>query len=335
MKSDVSHSDYIEKIHSVLRPLIPSDAQVTLFDFPNHPNVGDSSIWLGEEYYLSSRVKARIVAVDDFKLTERAKPVIPEETIILIHGGGNLGDLYPHHQALREHVITQYRHHRVVQLPQSIHFQDVKKEMQCSRIFKGHKDFHLLVRDYSSQKTAEKLHDGPVYLCPDMALCLDTMPRTTKPRHPIQGLLRTDDEKVTADASTTLNPGSIVSADWLEEPNSIARKLTTRIERLQTRFPRRLAMLHGLKRRLYHRLAWERFRRGCDILSSGEVVITDRLHGHIMCTLMNIPHVVLDNSYRKIGNFRDAWGTGEELCLMADDLQDALDKAHLLLNRFH
>jgi pyruvyl transferase EpsO len=50
--------------------------------------------------------------------------------------------------------------------------------------------------------------------------------------------------------------------------------------------------------------------RGCRLLSSGRVVITDRLHAHLLCLLMGIPHGVLDNSYGKLTRFLDTW-TGE------------------------
>jgi pyruvyl transferase EpsO len=87
-----------------------------------------------------------------------------------------------------------------------------------------------------------------------------------------------------------------------------------------------------LKRPFYYQLAKERLLRGETLLSSGKVVVTDRLHAHILCTLLDIPHVVLDNSYRKIGNFRDAWGTGGDKCLTANTLEDAMKLARGLLN---
>jgi pyruvyl transferase EpsO len=59
--------------------------------------------------------------------------------------------------------------------------------------------------------------------------------------------------------------------------------------------------------RLYVPLAHERLHRGLTLLASGRVVITDRLHGHILCLLMGVPHVVLDNTYGKLSTFRDAW----------------------------
>jgi pyruvyl transferase EpsO len=47
--------------------------------------------------------------------------------------------------------------------------------------------------------------------------------------------------------------------------------------------------------------------RGCRLLSSGRLVITDRLHAHILNLLLGIPHAVLDNSYGKLGRFLEAW----------------------------
>ena len=55
--------NYIQKINSVLGPLIPAGSSVVLFDFPNYSNVGDSAIWLGEEIYIKSIARASIVGV--------------------------------------------------------------------------------------------------------------------------------------------------------------------------------------------------------------------------------------------------------------------------------
>src|SRR3546814_4179261 len=53
------------------------------------------------------------------------------------------------------------------------------------------------------------------------------------------------------------------------------------------------------------RLAEWRFQRGLAMLSAGELVVTDRLHAHILSLLPDIPHVLLDNSYGKVAGFAD------------------------------
>lgn len=322
---------FIDRVDAVLAPLIPLGATVALFDFPNHGNVGDSAIWLGEERYLSQR-NVRPAIVDEARGAQVGLPPLSDSTIVLIHGGGNFGDLYPHHQLLRERLATHYRAHRIIQLPQSIHFQSSEAMHKAGEVFCAHPDFHLLVRDRESLDLGRRLHDGPTLLCPDMALCLGELERSAEPVHPIFGLLRTDQERVASSFELPDAPTDFVSADWRVEPISLAQRMSRLVERLRKDYPRRVGGMYSLKRRLYHRLADERFRRGCALLSSGQVVVTDRLHAHILCTMMAIPHVVLDNSYRKIANFRDAWNTAASLCQTAATLDEALSKARAMLH---
>lgn len=141
MQFSDANLSYLDKIHDVVGPLIPTNAPVALFDFPSHPNVGDSAIWLGEIRYLDSNTMSPIVAVDDLSIMNSIFPKLSKQTVILIHGGGNLGDLWPMHQLFRERLIQHYQNNRIIQLPQSIHFQsDVNRE-KCRKIFNSHNDF--------------------------------------------------------------------------------------------------------------------------------------------------------------------------------------------------
>ena len=54
----------------------------------------------------------------------RAAPAAAAGGTILLHGGGNFGDLWPIYQRFREHVIAAFPDHRIVQLPQTVHFRD-------------------------------------------------------------------------------------------------------------------------------------------------------------------------------------------------------------------
>lgn len=57
----------------------------------------------------------------------------------------------------------------------------------------------------------------------------------------------------------------------------------------------------------YKAYALHRYRRCVRILSQGRAVISDRLHAHIIATLLDLPHVVLDNSYGKLSSFVASW----------------------------
>jgi Polysaccharide pyruvyl transferase len=47
--------------------------------------------------------------------------------------------------------------------------------------------------------------------------------------------------------------------------------------------------------RLRQQYAMQRLVYGIDLLSKGAIVVTDRLHAHILCCLLNIPHFVFDS----------------------------------------
>jgi pyruvyl transferase EpsO len=83
---------------------------------------------------------------------------------------------------------------------------------------------------------------------------------------------------------------------------------------------------HALRTAAYEAAARARVLRGCRLLSSGRVVITDRLHAHILCLLLGIPHAVLDNTYGKLGRFLETW-TGEAAVHRAGSIGDAEDWA--------
>ncbi len=57
----------------------------------------------------------------------------------------------------------------------------------------------------------------------------------------------------------------------------------------------------------FERMAAARVERGLALLSRGRRIVTDRLHGHILATLLGIPHVALDNDYGKLSAYIACW----------------------------
>ncbi len=328
-----TETDYGAIIHETLAPLIPRGAPLALVDFPNHSNVGDSAIWLGEEQYLRTYLpQSRIIwTADTDTVFMRPLPALPPECVILIHGGGNFGDLWPTHQNLRETLLRLFRNNRVIQLPQSIYFRDPAKAEPARHIFSQHRDFHLLVRDRTSFDTARNLYHCPVYLCPDMALMLGRWPRRVEPTCDIFALIRTDRERAISTDASTVQPSPVVE-DWVDEPVSLTNRADRQIRKLESLYPNHITSPQWFRRFFYQKLATERMNRGCDQLARGRIVITDRLHAHILCTLMRIPHVVLDNSYGKISNFRLAWRTGPEICRSSDTFNEGAAVARMMLD---
>ncbi|HEX2412048.1 MAG TPA: polysaccharide pyruvyl transferase family protein [Solirubrobacteraceae bacterium] len=77
-------------------------------------------------------------------------------------------------------------------------------------------------------------------------------------------------------------------------------------------------------------VAADHLRMGVDLLCSARVVVTDRLHAHVLCVLLGIPHVVTDNVSGKIRAFHDAWTLETPLAVWTDSLQRGVELAREL-----
>ncbi len=332
----ISNTDLVsslkEKIHKVLRPLVPSGSTVALLDFPNHSNVGDSAIWFGEKTYLRD-IKASVVYTCDITTFSKDQPTAKVGNgVILLHGGGSLGDLWPQYQRFRERIISLFPDNQIVQLPQSIYFSQTGTLKQAKEIFNQHPQLTLLLRDEKSFEFARNEFRAKSFLCPDMAFALGTLPRPQRPTKQIVWLKRTDIESAWR-SSTFVNGSEVHEVDWLDEAPTFISGFNRFLTDQGGLHPRRLKYFKTAASVTYDRLARERFDRGCKILSSGEVVMTDRLHGHILSLLMGIPHVCLDNIYGKLKNFYETWTKNSSLTHFANEPEEALELAKHRIQR--
>jgi exopolysaccharide biosynthesis predicted pyruvyltransferase EpsI len=296
-----------------------------LVDYPRHLNVGDQAIWLGERAALRALGVEVTIACEraDYRAARLRRHV--GDGVICLHGGGNFGDLYPTHQALRERVLTDFRGRPVVQLAQSISFASSETLERTRRLISDHGDVTLLVRDTVSEGFAREHFDAEVALIPDSAFALGALERPRPASEPIVRLARRDREARDAGADMA---GTF---DWLEAPSDGGDRRELAIRRLRLalatgrregggRFPR--AGGPALLRAFDDYASWS-VRRGASLLARGRVVITDRLHGHILCTLMSIPHVILDSSDGKVRNYWETWTHASDVARWADDVRQA------------
>jgi exopolysaccharide biosynthesis predicted pyruvyltransferase EpsI len=285
-----------QRVVETLRPHVAGCTRIAMLEFPNYPNVGDSAIYLGQLAALRAlgREPSFVCDLGTYDRRELARHV-DDDTVILLTGGGSFGDLWPTAQRMREDVIRSFAHVRIVQLPQTIHFQDDRALQRARTAIADHPRFTLLARDHRSAAFAREAFEVPVDVCPDMAFALGPLSRPAPARRGVQWLLRTDKES----AVPWVPPGDRppFAADWVEEPSSWRRAVT-------------YSLMGAVRRplmRVYEPLAKQRLARGLGILSQGDVVVTDRLHGHILALLLGIPHVLLDNSYGKLASHLETW----------------------------
>jgi len=284
-----------------------------LLDHPSHGNVGDSAIWCGERVLLeelTGRPPDYTCNLRSFDVDE-LRHACPEGPVLL-HGGGNLGDVWPTHQDFRENVITRLGMRRIVQLPQSMHFAEPRRRERFARVLDAHGDVHLLLRDEDSVAAAASL-PASASLAPDAAVALGPQDRPVTPTLDVLVLLRTDHESVRTTTPDLRGPFEVT--DWLEEDERAVARQQRRadLQALLALSPGRLSR----RRRRFDAVAWGRVARGFRLLARGRTVITDRLHAHLLCVLLDLPHVVLDNSYGKVHRYVRTWHEGLKLVTTA------------------
>mgnify|MGYP000019890377 CR=1 FL=1 len=312
-------------IANCLSDLVDPAERFALLDFPNHYNIGDSAIWLGELAYFDRR-KTRPAYVTEIPTynDERMLAAIGDGRIFL-HGGGNFGDIWAGYRQFREDMLTKYKGRPIVQMPQTIHFKEQSGIDSTARAIEKHGNFTLLVRDHKSFEFAKRWFQCDVRLCPDMAFCIGPVSRPA-PQHELLLNLREDQEVGAPQDLTaaTSRPGTVKS-DWPDEPADFQRH-TKHTAILKGLMSGRIGGRAKMTELAYRERAQQRFDRGVALLGSARQVITDRMHGHIMCVLLGADHCVLDNSYGKTSSFIEAWGTcnNAEKAAIAATVDEAL-----------
>ena len=314
-----------DEINLVIDPLMPEDGKVSLLDFPDYSNVGDSAIWLGEMAYLYAKPSVKVqytCTLHNWSMEEFDK-VAPTGTILL-NGGGNFGDIWPYQQKLREEVIERYTDRPIIQMPQSLHFADALNLRRAAAIINKHPKFTLLVRDKASFDLAKSAFTCNIMMCPDMAFFLGLQTVNTRAEQDLLLLMRTDQEGI--DHQSVSLPSDVKVADWIDEDKNTRRDARRRVIAGLPLMGLRAFDYYARRERMYHMLAKMRVQRGLRQLSQAKYVITDRLHAHILCILLDITHSSIDNNYGKLSGFRKAWTDEHDKSLAAESLSVALEQ---------
>ena len=315
-----------ERLLAALKPLVADAPSVCLLDFPAHPNVGDSAIWLGALAALRAAGAPAPAYTCDAENYDRASlaRAIGAGTICFT-GGGSFGDLYERHLRLRERVVRDFPDNPIVQLPESVCFLRSESLARCRDVFNAHPRVTLLARDERSLAIFRGEFSAPSMLAPDLAFMLGALTRTIAAVRDILWLKRQDDE------DRWRGQVDVDTVDWMHEPQTRLIRLSRELRQAADRSPARRLLDRRIQPILYPYLARQRLARGVALLSSAKVVVTDRLHAHLLALLLGIPHVVLDNSYGKLHNFIAAWTHESPLVHLATDPVMAQDTARALL----
>ncbi len=311
------------QVESTLEAPFKAATGVAFLDFPEHENLGDNAIWLGEfSYFESNRIP--IVHMSSARLynASRIRRSLKDGTVIVLHGGGNLGDLYPRYQEHRERVIRDFPGTRIVQLPQTVHFEEPQNMRRSLDRLAAHPDLVVLARDARSRELLSA-HGVNADLCPDMShLLLASI--WDAPGSGTIVLARSDKERMNPD-----EPYEKGWRDWPARPHdqtAYLRKSVSGSARL-LRLPE--GAQNAVWARVWPRIAHGRLERARRLLQGFENVVTDRLHGVLLATLLGRRVIAVDNSYGKVFGYLDTWRALDRVVERAPSLRQASDALSL------
>lgn len=305
LSEKVIHPEVMNRLTHLHEPLadLIEGRTVHYVDVPVHGNIGDLLIMLGtlaffEKHHIRQELQAAFFNYDP----TWAAP----DKVIVFQGGGNFGDLYAGPQALREKAAKIARDSRIIVLPQTIHFRSQHAARNSLQTLAAHPDLHLFVRDQRSLETASEYLRN-VYLAPDMAHHLwrteGFEPVVGKPTNGPLAIIRTDQESA---GTRRVNPNDVT--DW---PKVVGRR-----EKLIWGGFQLMRAVHnlGVSRPLLsaEMAVWTNYAKGLcaeavELVRGRELVVTDRLHGHILSCLLDIRNTVRDNDYGKNFSYVSMW----------------------------
>ncbi len=318
-----------DRMQDVLDGALRAGSRCAWVDFPNYTNVGDSAIWLGELDYVRSR-DVSIAYLSDIKNYDPSlmRDRFPCDCVVL-HGGGNFGDIWPGFQAVRQQIIGGFRDTPIIQFPQSIFFESIDRLNATRSVIKEHSRFVLLVRDMKSLEVATEHFDCTVRLCPDMAFAMSSARiKRFAPKDGVKVVYLSRSDKESSGNKQGRVPEGVVKVDWAGRHRSkFSRyyRITNRAESI--RLVRKFFPLYRVRLLIAERLAMDRLEMGCRLLCQAERVVTDRLHGMILASMLGLRVYAFDNSYGKLSSYYEAWGDWLPNVAFCRDEAEALDAA--------
>lgn len=257
-----------------------SDKDAVLLMVPHHGNLGDQAIALGELKFLKEFLMNLKIIYNIENYTNN----IHNDTIIFLHGGGNIGWTYIDEEKNRREIIEAYPNNNIIIFPQTIYFEDSFKEQQnmTSKIYSNHSKLIIMTREKVSYGIANNLFKkNKIILSPDIVTYLDDLinKKINKRRRGALFLLRNDLEK-------------FINNKIENKFISLIKKEYRKCEIADTSIQN--LVLNSIKESKY------KVSMLLKKISKYEIVVTDRLHGMIFCALTETSCIVLKNYNHKV-----------------------------------
>lgn len=278
-----------QKLIEIVRKFVKPGQDYIITDFPSKTDPGHYANWLGLSKVLREVTGRMPVltcgasqSIDEIKAT-------PGDAPIFICGWSDFGDLRAGRDDLRCRLMWKYPDRTIIQMPQTIHFANESLKEYAKRTIGRHRNFFCMTRDDQSFELARANFDCEVEAGPDTAFGIETLkPFEADPLRVLYVMQPLGQDDVDITKARAIVDGPLTN--WVNGPNSLSRRRTSSAVSSALRYGfSRPAMM------AQHRedVAARYVDYGVRILSGAQRIITNHLYGHILCLLLNKPHVAV------------------------------------------
>ena len=284
---------------SALIEKLPAGVPVVYIDYPLHLNVGDLLINLGLERLLQAHGRP-ILYRFNVKNFHKFSHLIKQEHTLLLHGGGNFGDIWHTHENLRQEIVGKFTKNKIVLFPQTAHFNDMAKVEQYAKVYRAHPDFFMFLRDQRSYDFVKDQFKIPCALAPDTAHFLwqnnDFIPDDAGKGEMV--FIRRDVEASTANQQA----GSVDWDDLISKYDYGMFKLIEIAIRKN-----RLKLFQPILQKIWYAYRNYVVHKSVRYFNRFDHIHTDRLHAIILGSLLGKRLTMKDNNYGKLSTYCNNW----------------------------
>lgn len=278
----------------VNREKLLNEKKVIYLDTPEHANLGDQMIArAGEELIKSFYPNLTYLEYSDVEyeiVKKELGKIISKEDIIILHGGGNFGNLYFHHEERRREIVKKFHENKIIFMPQTITYlgSEASKELKKTvEIYEAHKNLTIICRENESYEFAKQnFTTNKVILAPDTVNFLEgEFVFEDKEKSEALFLLRKDKEKI-RDEKIIIN-----IKEYLRTCKVKLKMSDTHLGDIR--------IVKSERNKITDKLINE--------IKSSKLVVTDRLHGMILSIITNVPVIALNSLDGKVKKSYDTW----------------------------
>lgn len=260
-------------------------------------NMGDQAIRKGQICFLKSFFpKYKIIECDKYIWCEKhetairmLKKAIKKQDLIMIQGGGYIGDLWTGCEEDLRSIIASFPKNKIVALPNTAYYSDTplgKRFLEEDREFyKKHTNALIFLRDRRSYGLMCDIAGAErCFYKPDMALMLK--PDYKVERQDILICARHDHEKVQSSETFERIKQTL-------EKKGYSVKYTDTVKEVRKNF------------KYSQRIRDKYFEETLKEFAGAKLIITDRLHGMVLSAVTKTPCIATDNISKKVSGVHE------------------------------